>query len=246
MRERPILFSGAMVRAILDGRKTQTRRQITSVQRIGRVSEFGRSDTPGYFCQMRDARLRWNELKFTDLMARCPYGQPGDQIWVRETFKDVCSGEIKNGSGEVRYGTAYAADNAVVWKPKPTIIHDLSGQPSSGPMQFKPVPWSPSIHMPRRASRITLGIASIRVEPLNAISHADSEAEGVHRVDIGSGYWPKYGARPFTWAEAVEQQADCHDDARLAYRDMWEQINGPGSWAANPWVWVIEFTQVHP
>lgn len=198
MKEHPIIFSPPMVRAILAGSKTQTRR-VVKLDVSGRLSR---------------ARRSWNVADPRGIAA-CPYGQPGDRLWVRESFKHIASGSIKNGRGEIRYGVAYKADRSVSWKP--------------------------SIHMPRYASRITLEVADVRVERLQDISDADAEAEGLFKVEIDPGYWPKYGANPFTWAEAVEHQAECFEDPRLAYRALWEQINGAGSWDANPWVWVISF-----
>ena len=206
-KERPILMSAPMVRAILAGTKTQTRRVV-------KLTDAGRVKAPG-------STHNWH-LDDPDAVLACPYGQPGDRLWVRETFKAVASGEVKNGYGEVRYGFAYQADGATRWQEQPTIIHDLTGQPATGPLQFKPVPWKSSIHMPRRASRITLEIVSVRVERLNDISEADAHAEGTpHSMQYASG--------------------------RLAsenFAHLWEYINGDDSWDANPWVWVVEFRRL--
>src|SRR5687768_12827567 len=143
MKERPILFSAPMVRALLEGRKTQTRRICKGQRELSNPHDFQ--------------------------LDRCPHGQTGDRLWGREGFKRIASGEVKNGYGEVRYGFAYKADGATIWAPRPTIIHDLSNQPDAGPMQFQPRPWKPSIHMPRIASRILLEITSVRVERLQDI-----------------------------------------------------------------------------
>ena len=213
MKERPILFSGPMVRAILDGRKTQTRR-VVKLNAAGRVKEPG-------------SPRNWH-LDDPDAVLACPYGQPGERLWVRETFKAVASGEVKNGYGEVRYGFAYQADGATRWQEHPTIIHDLTGQPPTGPMQFNPVPWKPSIHMPRKASRITLEISGVRVERLNDICELHAQKEGAPLLSCG------YDAKAdLSFASHVK-----------GFSNLWESINGHGSWEKNPWVWVIEFRRL--
>lgn len=158
MKERPILFSGAMVRAILDGTKTQTRRVISNVATIGRVTEFGRSDTTGYDWTMRDSRLRWNDLRHKQLIDRCPYGQPGDRLWVRETFQRFTD------DGEILYKAGPAGFEA---------MNELKRD------ECPEARWRPAIHMPRWASRITLEVTGVRVERLQEISGADAVAEGV-------------------------------------------------------------------
>jgi hypothetical protein len=97
--------------------------------------------------------------------------------------------------------------------------------------------------MPRWASRITLEVTGVRVERLQDISDDQAAAEGIHRVSIGSGYQDRFSAEPVTWADAVETNAG-HEDPSLAFRDLWESINGAGSWAANPWVWAVEFRRI--
>jgi len=84
MADRPILMSGPMVRALLDGRKTQTRRVITRLLRFGKITEFGPSDTRGYDWHFRDKRMLWNDLRHQELLPYCPYGQPGDRLWPSE------------------------------------------------------------------------------------------------------------------------------------------------------------------
>ena len=231
-KEGPILFSAPMVRAILAGTKTQTRR-VAKLNAAGRVKQIG-------------GARNWH-LSDPDAVLACPYGQPGDRLWVRETFKPIASGELKNGYGEVRYGFAYQADGAARWNERQTIIRDLTCQPLTGPMQFHPVPWKPSIHMPRWASRITLEIVSVRVDRLNDISDDDAADEGIEYLSTPTGgddymtFWRDYSR--------THEQADGHpffDDGheRDSFRTLWESINGPGSWAANPWVWVVEFRRL--
>ncbi len=213
MKERPILFSAPRVRAILEGRKTQTRRIVNRVAKIGQVTEFQPSSTPGYDWIMRDSQKRWNDLTNSDLMARCPCGQPGDRLWVRETWRHQEGGAIYDAAGGVMDSfeeeTIYRADH----------------------MQSRGK-WTPSIHMPRWVSRINLEIVSVRVERLQDISAEDAIAEGLD--------WeaPTYGIKGLanSWSA----------DPQWSYRVLWESINGPGSWAENPWVFVLEFRRITP
>lgn len=218
MKERPILFNGAMVRAILAGQKTQTRRVVKPCK----DREFG--------CNLMPHEIA-GEINNGNFI-NSPYGQLRDQLWVRETFKFIAHCEIKNGRGDMRYGYAYQADSATVWQDEPTTIYDqVEFQPEPG-MQFKPMPWKPSIHMPRKASRIMLEITDVRIERLQGISESDARAEGCACVDEFSG-------------REVLCPITCNAGSyRLGYRALWESINGRDSWHANPWVWVISFKRV--
>ena len=193
MKSKPMLFSAPMVRALLEGRKTQTRRVLANVQGIGSVTEFQPSDTKGYDWIMRDRRMLWNDFSTPDLIARAPY-PVGSEIWVRETW---------NGTqGE---GVAYRA----------TEPH-MDGEP-----------WRPSIFMPRAASRITLTVTAVRVQRLQDISKEDAKAEGI--LDDGAAYLDYISSDyHFSWAVS-------------SYQSLWESINGPGSWDANPFVWAYTF-----
>ncbi len=200
MKERPILFSGPMVRAILDGSKTQTRR-IVKLDISGRISRGGRN---------------WH-LEDPNVVQACPYGQPGDRLWVRETFVQGYETDPVTDSlimtdaagNELPKTTWYRATDDITWA-------DEDGWETN-------VPWSPSIHMPRVASRIDRLIKSVRVERLHDISDADSIAEGVDRTNTSiAGY------------------------ARQRYMALWEATYGAGSWEANPWVWVIGFERIKP
>lgn len=198
MKERPILFSAPMVRAILAGTKTQTRRVVKpQPRRVDGGVPFG--DGPA-----------WAHAEPGSAMIRCPYGQRGDRLWVRETWApeqyDADATTIAQIEASVRM-PAYAAD--------------FSGQPA-----YK---WRPSIHMPRWASRITLEVTGVRVERLQDISEADAIAEGIVRA-------------PYGWWSGREGSSS--PTAIGAYALLWEQINGPGSWDANPWVWVVEFRRL--
>lgn len=221
MNEHPIIFSAPMVRAILAGTKSQTRRTCRGQRELSSIHDFR--------------------------LDGCPYGQPGDWLWVRESW------QYANWTEEGEPYIRYAADGAQElfdvgripdgWFDRLEDIWAGLSTPENYAIDNRAADrrWRPSIHMPRWASRITLEVTGVRVERLQDISDADAEAEGLFKVEIDPGYWPKYGANPFTWAEAVEHQAECFEDPRLAYRALWEQINGAGSWDANPWVWVVSF-----
>jgi hypothetical protein len=185
MKERPILFNAPMVRALLAGAKTQTRRVAKGLA----LEWLSEGFTPEFVADYQ------NRL--------CPYGQPGDRLWVRETWAQPTS--LDPGP------TFYRAD-----------------YPSGVPRGFQNVPpaseitWKPSIHMPRALSRITLEIVSVRVERLQDISEVDAIAEGcVSSINLPGG---RFANENYAW--------------------LWEQINGDGSWEANPWVWVVEFKRV--
>lgn len=215
MKERPILFSAPMVRALLDGSKTQTRR----------VVKFSRTDFDTFI----------NKVPYKS--ACCPYGRPGDRLWVRETWRigswddgcgvwiDYCDGPDKT--------RRECSDVDMFYRLLEQIGDDLRRQgiePTNGTMYEwepgqSPLRWRPSIHMPRWASRITLEITDVRVQRLQDITPADCVAEG-------------YPSPPGT-RYAQEEIA-----ALDWYRALWESINGPSSWDANPWVWVIEFRRL--
>ncbi len=191
MTDRPILFSAPMVRAILADRKTQTRR----VMRTNHV---------GY-----RSFLRWDGRPHTRAMMACSNGDPGrpessvfcednrigvpgDRLWVRETF---C---LRDPDHHPERGYWYAATDDV-----------------DNPR------WTPSIFMPRRASRLTLAVTAVRVERLQAITEEDARAEGV-AVD------------PAALASGATH--------RQAFADLWDSLNGKRApWASDPWVWRIEF-----
>lgn len=206
-----MLFNAPMVRALLAGSKTQTRR----------VIKPHRSDDA--FCLVDHGDGWWpyrsedGESPNVDNMEYpfvCPYGRPGDRICVRETL-----------GHHVDKGHYYAATGMHVG---PTLDYELEPSPSVG----IPARTIPSIHMPRWASRIQLEIVSVRVERLNDCSEADALAEGVK-------------GEPCDHVRlSCEEIGCCGPTARGMYAALWDQINGAGSWAANPWVWVIEFKRV--
>ena len=205
MRERPILFSAPMVRALLAGTKTQTRRVVKPQFAADAIPvEMPATDPAGGWVVPGHSGVWWCDAAANpDDVRRCPYGQPGDRLWVRETFSGPWCMEAQDGA---------AAAPPSKWAESSRIWYWADGEPAYGD-------WTrprPSIHMPRWASRITLEITSVRLQD---ISEADAIAEGVY-TDPAS---PAYDA----------------------YAQLWDEINGPGSWAANPWVWVLEFCRIN-
>ena len=205
IKQRPILFSGPMVRAILDDTKTQTRRLVKNVpQFVGDEHNSAAGHAGEYVSQLP-----------------CPHGQPGDRLWVKETHS--AHGAFGD-SGRVVYRADLGDDAA-----EPHGLH-----------------WKPSIFCTRAASRITLEITSVRVERLNDCSEQDAKAEGIKAASSDAEYWTNYlfkTSHPKR-DEAITDKAHrilAFRDPRESYASLWESIHGPGSWQANPWVWVIKF-----
>lgn len=205
MKERPILFNGPMVRAILEGRKTMTRR-IVKPQPV--ENQKGLVNWAHKGCSIAGARPS-ALIQFIP----CPFGQPGYRLWVKEKW-DFRPWPTEENPQAVR--VAYGADGYQL---------DAISPDGWNPMLYNTERWRPSIHMPRWASRITLEITSVRVERLQDISEVDAEAEGID------------------FLRSIPD-ADETLTARKFFECLWESINGPGSWDANPWVWVVEFKRV--
>ncbi|NMY22853.1 hypothetical protein [Pseudomonas sp. WS 5410] len=212
IKERPILFSAPMVRAILEGRKTVTRRAV----RVG----FNPEDLEGSL-SASECRKLYRELpQYFGPSYFCPYGQPGDRLWVRETW--YCDHfEVMRGPylkpDDLDFGEAIEDG---------TLVYAADGLT---PYEQEQPTWKPSIHMPRWASRILLEITKVRVERLQDISRADIRAEGLQcppelaSDDVSPNYRDWYPA---------------------AWKELWDSTGG--NWDANPWVWVVEFSRVTP
>ena len=221
-KERPILFSGPMVRAILAGTKAQTRRVVNIPGAERGATHL--HPVPGHTQRVRafdrDAREPdgW-EFSFDGGFdrdrrgpVRCPYGAPGVRLWVRETFSPAAGCAVH-----------HAAARAFCYR------SDEDG--------CRPASWRPAIHMPRAAARITLEITSVRVERLQDISEEDARAEGVSTSEI-PGTVNGEPAKLYTFGP------DAH---RKAFAWLWDAINGKRApWSANPWVWVVSFRRVTP
>lgn len=229
MAERPILFSGPMVRAILEGRKTQTRRLASIVW-----------DTSKYWGPYDCWTLRKAGKPFIGfgtsnngqsvLWPHCPYGVPGDRLWVREAWRPspyhLCGPEGCD-CDDVRI--VYPADDA-------TRIVSQAAEWRM-PAAAKAGGGVPSIHMPRWASRIDLEIVSVRVERLQDLSRDDARAEGVESLD-----------RYHEHLEFLSSVGGGTGDAEIeVFRSLWNEINGDrATWESNPWCWVVEFKRVQP
>ncbi|NUF61568.1 hypothetical protein HUN33_12175 [Acinetobacter bereziniae] len=222
--ERPILFNTLMVTAILEGRKTQTRRivkhplgfeQVNTVNGPSwRYREFRKIN--GTIYETGSGPL---DESIDFIKSLCPLGQVGDFLWVRETFRLFDSDECPHSDfpcGCPRNGT-----------PLFKASHDCGDGEK----------WTPSIHMPRSASRILLEITNIRVEQLNQISRVDAVKEGLHQLPATGRYVVNKGDQYFGGASSNPCEV---------FKWLWESINGSDSWAQNPWVWVVEFKVKEP
>ena len=225
MKARPILFSGPMVRALLDGTKTQTRRAVkpqppAEVQDAGVISS-GNPEANGTWLWLDHIDLDCASQVGDD--SRCPYGVPGDLLWAREAWTLVPA-------------TAYRMSEGLEQTVNPQDPHDAAiycqGWDRSIPK------WRPSIHLPRWASRLTLPIVDVRIERLSAISDADARAEGIVEIAPADR---RDGMRHFG---VPGLKIDQPTPAR-AYIALWAAINGQASANANPWVWAVSFEVQH-
>lgn len=213
MKEIPILFSTPMVQSELDGRKTMTRR-------LKGLEQINKNPNDWQFEWAEPMRNIWTftqkssineqslkDKSFTQFQSKCPYGRPGDLLWVRETLYQ--NGEL---------GLEYIANKEYMDE---NIIPDDYG-PYRGSYSFRNIP---AIHMPKWASRIWLQVTDIRAERLQDISAADIEKEGISFDQLK-------GCDP-----CVPASVHFHQE----WKNLWVKINGPESWQANPWVWVVSF-----
>lgn len=234
--ERPIIFNAEMVRAVLDGRKTQTRRIVKPQPELTKTSGFSWNGAVyGAGSDDRETNRNFAHVK-------CPFGRPGDRLWVRETWAVVSHAfsddglmidyvpdrpakavhEKPFGKGYYSGHTIYAADGGFTWADDDGCVDGRSC-------------WKPSVHMPRWASRIDLEITGVRVERLQALSPCDAVREGLIKLPASGRYCLNAGAQYFGGAS---------HDAREVFSWLWSSIYGEKSWQANPWVWVVEFKMV--
>lgn len=219
MKDRGMIFNGEMVRAIINGRKTQTRRIVSErhLNLIDLGSQIGE-------CYPLECGID-HENSQSYYREHCPFGKPSDRIWVRETYQGPLF--------DYEHMESYLEDSSKFEKPD-FCIYRADGKPAP---EFYDADdnlhcgWRPSIHMPRWASRITLEITDVRVERLNSISQEDAQAEGMELT----GWRPTY-SDPDSGGEVWTP----YDN----FAQLWESIYGEESWKANPWVWVIEFKMV--
>lgn len=233
MSEKPILFSAPMIRAIMDGRKSQTRRILKETVPPApamdaiRPENIAKHPTPylDSYCGDRKTKanprgmsLRWCWWTRDDRQCLPTFGVrwvPGDQLWVRETFARVGDNDDDiHACPDLRVHAYYRADSI-----QPEVLK-----------------WRPSIFMPHWASRLTLEVIAVKVERLQDISEADARAEGIECRD---GCWG-------TWDASGHQICGGSIDPIEAYRCLWLNINGVGSWEANPWVVAVSFKRIDP
>lgn len=229
MIERGMIFNGEMVRAILDGRKTQTRRPV----------RFPVLDK-NLGCELAGNELA-GELSAGNYL-NSAFGKPGHRIWVRETWAtlgnedgccvdwedNLCKGDERSAARIYRASCEQRPGDYGLW----SIPDDADWKPHTKDHKFEGA-WRPSIHMPRWASRILLEITSVSVERLNAISEEDARAEGI----IDGGCLNCGEPEPCGCANP-------EPDATDAFAYLWQSIYGQENWNANPWVWVIEFKSI--
>jgi hypothetical protein len=253
VKERPILFSGPMVRAILDGRKTQTRR-LMKPQPVGRAGVvWPAEDRWEWSCSAGRTMLDEREAPCC-----CPHGYERDRLWVRETHAldgqrvaydaDGWCGAIcdDGGGGKVRIPHGRIVD---------ARTSERGPWPDGGARSFGLAGyggrWRPSIHMPRWASRILLEITEVRVQPLQDLTEADAKAEGVKPFgEAFAGISLDQRIASTTLADRERGAPDRDFRAgdspyRASFACLWDEINGDrATWASNPWVWAIAFRRV--
>jgi hypothetical protein len=226
VKEKPILFSGPLVRAVLRDvdPKTQTRRLVKPQADVIVGDILGQ---PQWYLDADPSRV-----------IRCPYGATGDRLWVREAHAPMC----RSRDTRVAYRADMIVQNRMPRRPPPGwTTEDLCPWPvdNTKGRGYAVTRWTPSIHMPRALSRIDLEVTRVRVQRLQDITEEDARAEGLcqrltregtfyhHEESTPSGRW---------WIDPVD-----------AFRHLWDAINGErATWDSNPWVWALDFKRVRP
>lgn len=246
MAIKPILFSGPMVRALLDGRKAQTRRILSRLGGFGKITEFGPSNTTGYDWHFRDRAMRWQDLQQSQLKAALPY-RVGDFLWVKEAWRASPDYDAYPPRELSHWPIHYEADGEA---DQNLAVH-MCGRRRA------------SIHMPRWASRLTLRVTEVRVQRLQEISEVDARAEApVSEYTVGQARadealsWDNIS--PDAPDDAPLYIAEFRDDdsdyalslsARDGFSALWDSLNaerdgGAFSWASNPWVVAVSYEVV--
>jgi hypothetical protein len=283
IRERPILFSGPMIRAILEGRKTQTRRVVKPMPFIDYPTGFRLQKEyklehhvkcsfvqAGMLCDCHAIYEPWKGER----IAACPYGKPGDRLWVRETWASIKEmDDIPESFLDLPEEYEQIVERTLVtYRATPRIgirfpgvirpVDRMTYLHETTELEHHyfgwPIKWKPSIFMPRWASRIILEVADVRVEQLQSISEADAIAEGIEPLYSAEAIKSTVGLEPYRFGEPVpwtnylwhgrKGGTEGYSNAANAidsYRSLWESINAKKyPWANNPFVWVVEFKRV--
>ncbi|EQA7873663.1 hypothetical protein ACX856_001594 [Klebsiella pneumoniae] len=237
MKERGMIFNAEMVRAILDGRKTQTRREVKlnlDIARLATTYDWATSLAANHHQGLTEEQIQQKAESLRGVIHPvildngqmvsiiCPHGKPGDRIWVRETFCPVDD-------------TQYGGEKWVDYRATPKFEASHPAGWDVAPNDAEALKWRPSIHMPRWASRILLEITDVRVERLQNISDEDVDSEGFAGDYPTSALPALFPGEPSDWS---------HLSMRDCYGALWKSIYGEESWQSNPWVWVIEFKRV--
>lgn len=226
MKEHGIIFNTEMIRAILDGRKTQTRRIIKSVPTTHNFHGWIMSST----CAKDEGKAVWaigdSPLLKDPIRLNCPLGKIGDRLWVRETWQGPLV-DYENSNKLYKDPELFQTIKNCVYKADGDACPEYFDADDN--LRYG---WKSSAQMPRWASRILLEITDIRVERLQNIREEDAVAEGV--APLHGGYWKHYQPG---WAQ--------HQlSARGSFVTLWNSINGEDAWYKNPWMWVVEFKNV--
>lgn len=256
MTDRPILFSAPMVRALLDGRKTQTRRVLKPQPSLAPVHHFRSIGT-----STKTGKTEWQACqpngRYVDAFSGpagcvhdyCTTPSPGDRLWVREAY-------YQRGHWEpVAHKRTKAGRQKWAFIPTGPVSFDEPAEYRKGRhhKDLSTVSWHKRLgrFMPRWASRLTLTVTDVRVERLQDISEADALAEGIYDESVLVGahchaghHVEEHGTRYFSHTEAddISEDGNGFESAAEAYGALWNHINGPGAWDANPWIVALTFT----
>jgi len=239
MKERPILFNTEMVKAILEGRKTQTRRVLDNTHPV--VTGFVPNGEHGYWKgTAKSEQVIEQYITTFPFTIKCPFGVVGDRLWVREAFMPDPSADSDHWNDEDSLHTYYSWDGCgskVSELPKAlkTNKHVFYKAEANHPELSL---WTPNYRMPRWASRILLEITGVRVERLSNISRSDAVDEGIETFKIDCG---RDGLKTAYKDYTSHNNAITRNNPIDSFRTLWESVNGADSWDKNPWVWVIDF-----
>ena len=237
MKERGMIFNAEMVRAILDGWKTQTRREVKlnlDIACLATTYDWAASLAANHYQGLTEEQIQQKAESLRGVIHPvilgngqmvsiiCPHGKPGDRIWVRETFCPVDD-------------TQYGGEKWVDYRATPKFEASHPAGWDCTPNDAEALKWRPSIHMPRWASRILLEITNVGVQRLQDISSGDAVREGICQLPASGRYCISPGDQYFGGAS---------HSAKEVYSWLWSSIYGEESWKANGWVWVISFKRV--